>query len=102
VKDVDGVELIKVCDPTFLMHIGGKIETVSKTPLKTCTDLSSALQAWRRPRLRGYPQRLRQGVYSDHHEKHGGWVAREIEAPAYGSGVARRGAGDAAVAERSD
>jgi malate dehydrogenase (oxaloacetate-decarboxylating) len=35
VKDVDGVELVHVSDPTFLMHLGGKIEVVSKVPLKT-------------------------------------------------------------------
>src|ERR1044072_6277736 len=28
VKDIDGVELIHVSDPTFLMHLGGKIEVV--------------------------------------------------------------------------
>ena len=32
VKDVDGVELLQVSDPTFLMHLGGKIEVVSKVP----------------------------------------------------------------------
>src|SRR5262249_24731972 len=42
VKDVDGVELINVSDPTFLMHLGGKIEVVSKVPLKTRADLSMA------------------------------------------------------------
>src|SRR6201991_951562 len=42
VKDVDGVELIHVSDPTFLMHLGGKIEVVSKVPLKTRDDLSMA------------------------------------------------------------
>lgn len=42
VKDVDGVELIQVSDPTFLMHLGGKIEVVSKVPLKTRSDLSMA------------------------------------------------------------
>ena len=42
VKDVDGVELIQVSDPTFLMHLGGKIEVVSKVPLKTRADLSMA------------------------------------------------------------
>ena len=42
VKDIDGVELINVSDPTFLMHIGGKIEVVSKSPLKTRADLSMA------------------------------------------------------------
>src|SRR5215211_7102748 len=42
VKDVDGVELLQVSDPTFLMHLGGKIEVVSKVPLKTRADLSMA------------------------------------------------------------
>jgi len=42
VKDVDGVELLHVSDPTFLMHLGGKIEVISKTPLKTRADLSMA------------------------------------------------------------
>jgi hypothetical protein len=41
VKDIDGVELIQVSDPTFLMHLGGKIEVVSKVPLKTRADLSN-------------------------------------------------------------
>src|SRR5260370_39653335 len=41
-KDVDGVEVINVSDRTFLMHLGGKIEVVSKTPLKTRADLSMA------------------------------------------------------------
>jgi len=42
VKDVDGVQLLQVSDPTFLMHLGGKIEVVSKVPLKTRADLSMA------------------------------------------------------------
>src|SRR4029078_10715805 len=42
VKDVDGVELLQVSDRTFLMHLGGKIEVVSKAPLKTRADLSMA------------------------------------------------------------
>src|SRR6186997_3328894 len=42
VKDVDGVELVHISDPTFLMHLGGKIEVVSKVPLKTRADLSMA------------------------------------------------------------
>jgi len=42
VKHIDGVELLQVSDPTFLMHLGGKIEVVSKVPLKTRADLSMA------------------------------------------------------------
>src|SRR5918911_1597654 len=42
VKDIDGVELLQVSDPTFLMHLGGKIEVVSRVPLKTRADLSMA------------------------------------------------------------
>src|SRR5512132_4326223 len=38
VRKVQGVELLHVSDPTFLMHLGGKIEVVSKTPLKTRAD----------------------------------------------------------------
>ena len=42
VKAVDGLEVISVSDLTFLMHLGGKIEVVSKIPLKTRADLSMA------------------------------------------------------------
>ncbi|MDQ3253904.1 MAG: NAD-dependent malic enzyme, partial [Acidobacteriota bacterium] len=41
-RDVDGIEVINVSDRTFLMHLGGKIEVVSKSPLKTRDDLSMA------------------------------------------------------------
>jgi malate dehydrogenase (oxaloacetate-decarboxylating) len=40
--NIDGVEVVNVSDRTFLMHLGGKIETVSKIPLKTRSDLSMA------------------------------------------------------------
>ena len=39
---VDGVTVHKVSDRTFLLHIGGKIETHSKVPLRTRDDLSMA------------------------------------------------------------
>ncbi|MDQ2938353.1 MAG: NAD-dependent malic enzyme [Acidobacteriota bacterium] len=42
VRDIDGIEVINVSDRTFLMHLGGKIEVVSKMPLKTRADLSMA------------------------------------------------------------
>src|SRR5436189_4681894 len=42
VEDIDGVEIVNVSDRTFLMHLGGKIEVVSKMPLKTRADLSMA------------------------------------------------------------
>lgn len=41
-QDIDGVEVVNVSDRTFLIHLGGKIETVSKIPLKTRSDLSMA------------------------------------------------------------
>jgi malate dehydrogenase (oxaloacetate-decarboxylating) len=41
-RAVDGVEVINVSDRVFLMHLGGKIEVVSKAPLKTRADLSMA------------------------------------------------------------
>ncbi|WP_054949961.1 NAD-dependent malic enzyme [Numidum massiliense] len=40
VQQLDGIELINVSDRTFLMHIGGKIETKPKMPIKNREDLS--------------------------------------------------------------
>jgi len=42
VDTVEGVEVYKVSDRTFLLHIGGKIEVNSKVPLKNRDDLSMA------------------------------------------------------------
>src|ERR1043166_2088397 len=42
ISHIDGVEVTNVSDRTFLMHLGGKIEIVSKIPLKTRSDLSMA------------------------------------------------------------
>src|SRR4051812_5033466 len=42
VREVEGVEVYKVSDRTFLLHIGGKIEVTSKVPLRTRDDLSMA------------------------------------------------------------
>src|SRR3989442_1250404 len=42
VRSLEGIEVINVSDRTFLMHLGGKIEVVSKIPLKTRADLSMA------------------------------------------------------------
>ncbi|MFL6021795.1 MAG: NAD-dependent malic enzyme [Marmoricola sp.] len=39
---VPGVEVHKVSDRTFLLHLGGKIEVSSKVPLRTRDDLSMA------------------------------------------------------------
>jgi malate dehydrogenase (oxaloacetate-decarboxylating) len=42
VRAVEGVEVERVSDRTFLMHLGGKIEMQSKVPVKTRDDLSMA------------------------------------------------------------
>ncbi len=42
VRDLRGVEVVNVSDRTFLMHLGGKIEVVPRTPVKTRDDLSMA------------------------------------------------------------
>ncbi|TYL55088.1 NAD-dependent malic enzyme [Nocardioides sp. BGMRC 2183] len=42
VGKVEGVEVHKVSDRTFLLHLGGKIEVASKVALKTRDDLSMA------------------------------------------------------------
>ncbi len=42
VRKVPGVRIINVSDPTFLLHLRGKIEMRSKVPVKTRNDLSMA------------------------------------------------------------
>ncbi len=42
VAAIDGVDVHKVSDRTFLLHLGGKIEVTSKVPLRTRDDLSMA------------------------------------------------------------
>ena len=42
VREVEGVDVYKVSDRTFLLHIGGKIEVTSKVALRTRDDLSMA------------------------------------------------------------
>jgi malate dehydrogenase (oxaloacetate-decarboxylating) len=42
VHALQGVEVDQVSDRTFLLHLGGKIEMASKSPLKTRDDLSMA------------------------------------------------------------
>src|SRR4029079_17690702 len=42
VNELAGVEVRKVSDRTFLVHIGGKIEVTSKVPLRNRDDLSRA------------------------------------------------------------
>ena len=39
-KQVQGVEVLEYSDRTFLAHLGGKIEVVSRTPIRTREDLS--------------------------------------------------------------
>ncbi|MDH3381038.1 MAG: NAD-dependent malic enzyme, partial [Gammaproteobacteria bacterium] len=40
IKQIKGVTVESISDETFLMHLGGKLEIVSKVPLKTRADLS--------------------------------------------------------------
>jgi malate dehydrogenase (oxaloacetate-decarboxylating) len=42
VRAVDGVEVLHASDRTFLLHLGGKIEVVPRSPVKTRDDLSMA------------------------------------------------------------
>ena len=42
VRSTEGIEVERVSDRTFLMHLGGKIEMRSKVPVKTRDDLSMA------------------------------------------------------------
>ena len=40
VKHLKGVRLVNVSDRTFLLHLGGKIETQPKIPIQNRDDLS--------------------------------------------------------------
>ena len=42
VREVEGVEVQHVSRPTFLLHLGGKLEVRAKSPIKTRDDLSMA------------------------------------------------------------
>ena len=42
VKALPGVNVVSVSDPTFLLHLNGKIEMRSKSPVRTRNDLSMA------------------------------------------------------------
>ena len=42
VGEIRGVEVVHVSDRTFLLHLGGKIEVTSKSPIKTRDELSMA------------------------------------------------------------
>lgn len=42
VRAIPDVDIVQVSDRVFLMHIGGKLDIVSKVPLKTRDDLSMA------------------------------------------------------------
>lgn len=42
VRRVEGVEVVNVSDRTFLLHLGGKLEVESKSPLRTRDQLSMA------------------------------------------------------------
>jgi len=42
VREIDGVSVVNVSDRTFLMHLGGKLEVTSKTPIRTRDQLSMA------------------------------------------------------------
>lgn len=41
-KKLPGIKVISVSDPTFLLHLNGKIEMRSKSPVRTRNDLSMA------------------------------------------------------------
>ena len=42
VRSLDEVEVVSISDRTFLLHVGGKIEVVPQSPVKTRDDLSMA------------------------------------------------------------
>lgn len=41
-RELEAIELIDISDRTFLMHLGGKLEVKSRSPIKTREELSQA------------------------------------------------------------
>ncbi len=41
-RDIDGVDIVNTSDRTFLLHLGGKLDVESKSPLRTRDQLSMA------------------------------------------------------------
>ena len=60
-EDLDGVDVRKVSDRTFLLHLGGKIEVTPKVALRTATTCPAPTprawpgSAWRSRRTRTTP-----------------------------------------------
>ncbi len=42
IRAIDGVDVVNISDRTFLLHLGGKLEVESKSPLRTRDQLSMA------------------------------------------------------------
>jgi malate dehydrogenase (oxaloacetate-decarboxylating) len=85
---LDGVNVRKVSDRTFLLHLGGKIEVRSKVGLKTRDELSMAYTPGVARDLPGDPRQPRGRPAPDHQAQHG--RGRHGRAPPY-SGSATSG-----------
>ena len=55
IKSLPGVRVRNVSDPTFLLHLGGKISMASKVPIRTRNDLSLAYTPGVAPRQHRHP-----------------------------------------------
>ena len=90
VDAVDGVEVHKVSDRTFLLHIGGKIEVTSKVPLQEPRRPVDGLHPGRRPGEHGDRRPPRGRLAADRegqlgrrgHRRLGGARASATSAPA--------------------
>ncbi len=70
VTDLDGFEVRKVCDRTFLMHLGGKIEVAPKVPLRTPRRPVPRLHPRRGPGLPGDRREPGGRPPADHQAQH--------------------------------
>ena len=70
VDQVEGVEVYKTSDRTFLLHIGGKIEVSSKVPMRNRDDLSMAYTPGRRAGEHGDRRAPRGRLAADHQGQH--------------------------------
>ena len=70
VDEVEGVEVHKVSDRTFLLHLGGKIEVTSKVPLQHPRRPVDGLHPGRRPGQHGARREPRRRLAADHQGQH--------------------------------
>ena len=71
IGNLEHAEIVNFSDRTFLLHLGGKIEVISKTPLKTRDQLSMAYTPGVAPYLRSHSRQAGRCLQADDQKKYG-------------------------------